>query len=82
MATRLLVYLASLAALPVIRGKRGLPRFQPIDLLVLPAVPICLLLLARTELDAWVRMAIAMAVGLVVLLAARRARITALGEPA
>lgn len=79
-ATRLLVYLASLAALPVIRSKRGLPAFRSVDLLVLPAVPICLLLLARTELDAWIRMAIAMAVGIAILLAAQRARAASMAE--
>ncbi len=74
-ASRLLVYLASMAALPVIRKGRGLPRFAPRDLFVVPGAPVCLAMLSQTQPAAWLGIGVAMLAGFLIMAAARRARV-------
>ncbi|WP_394763217.1 APC family permease [Phenylobacterium sp.] len=76
-ASRLLVYLASMAALPVIRGRRGLPRFAPVDLFVMLAVPVCLAMLSQTQSGAWLAILAGVAVGFAIMAWSRRTRLRA-----
>jgi amino acid transporter len=71
-ASRLLIYLASLAALPVIRIRRRLA--QPADLFAILGVPVCLLLLSQTQRAVWLGVGAAALTGFVTFMVARRAR--------
>ncbi len=62
-AARLLVYLACMAALPVVRKRRGLPVPARLGMIVLAALAICLLLIAQSELKAWAALALAIVIG-------------------
>jgi len=74
-ASRLLIYLASLIALPVIRARRGLPRFVRGDFFVALGIPICLAMLSQTQWAAWLSLGAAALSGFLIMLAARRARL-------
>lgn len=62
-AARLLVYLACTAALPVIRVRRGLSNSLFVKMISALAVVTCLLLVAQSEVKAWIGLAIAVAIG-------------------
>ena len=69
--------IASIAALPLIRGQRILSRFVASDMLVLHAIPVCLALLFQTQAVAWAWIVGAMAVGFVTMAWAQRSRVIA-----
>jgi basic amino acid/polyamine antiporter, APA family len=72
-AARLLVYLASVAALPAVRCRRRLPGIG--GALIVPAAAIVtIILVAQSEPRAWVGLAVAMVIGTAVLMLARRVR--------
>jgi amino acid transporter len=79
-AARLLVYLACTAALPVIRVRRGLSNPLFVKMISALAVVTCLLLVAQSEVKAWLGLAIAVVIGFAVKWAAAqniKARIVA-----
>ena len=63
-ASRLLVYLACIAALPLIRRRRGLPLSDLLIVLVIAALATCLLLAAQSDVKAWIGIAMTIAVGI------------------
>lgn len=71
---RMLVYLMSLAALPVLRARRGEQRLGLDHLWVALGAATCAGLLSQSELKSWIGVGVALVAGLVILLAARRAR--------
>ena len=71
-AARLLVYLACAAALPVIQARRGLSSSLFIKTITALALVTCLLLVAQSEVQAWVGLAIAIAIGFAVKFVAAR----------
>ncbi|HUE66281.1 MAG TPA: APC family permease [Rhizomicrobium sp.] len=74
-ASRLLIYLASLSSLPIIRARRGLPRFASSDLFVVLGIPVCVIMLSQTQLAAWLSLGAAALTGLLIMLIARQARV-------
>lgn len=65
-AARLLVYSACAAALPVIQVRRGLSNSLAIKAITALALVTCLLLVAQSEVKAWLGLAIAVAIGFAV----------------
>ena len=71
---RMLVYLLSLAALPVLRARHGLRRLSLDHLWVGLGGVTCAGLVIQSELKSWIGVGVALTVGLVILLMARQAR--------
>ena len=71
---RMLVYLLSLAALPVLRARRGDRRLSVDHLWVALGGVTCAGLLIQSELKSWIGVGLALSLGLVILLLARQAR--------
>lgn len=65
-AARLVVYLACAAALPVVRKRRGLPMPAAMIAVVGAALAICLLLIAQSDLKAWLGLLLAVVIGFVI----------------
>ena len=70
-ASRLLVYLACIAALPIVRAQRGMPLTAPLVALIVAALATCIALVSQSEVKAWIGIAITIAVGFAVQALAR-----------
>ena len=73
-AARLVVYFACAAALPMVRRRRGLPMPAGMIAVVGAALVICLLLIAQSDLKAWLGLMLAIMIGFVVTWIAAPAR--------
>lgn len=71
-AARLMVYLACIAALPVVRARRGLPRTGGGWIIIAAALATCLLLISQSELKTWIGLALAIAAGFAIRFVALR----------
>ena len=74
-AARLVVYLACAAALPVVRRRRGLPVPAGMAAVVAAALLICLLLIAQSDLKAWLGLMLAIGIGFGIKCIASRVRV-------